>query len=96
MHPFHGRELPPQYVDSRVEMAAVQVTPLLRSQLAMKELGHGLGPEHGEGGAGLDAHVHAAVLAELVAHVGQRLQGIEIRHGAPRGWGKSEPAFLSK
>lgn len=59
-----------------VEVAAVDEEIAVGAELAGEHPPHGLGLHDGEGGGGLDRHVDAAVLAELVAGVGQRLRGI--------------------
>lgn len=59
-----------------VEVAAVDEEVAVGAELAGEHPPHGLRLHHGEGGGGLDRHVDASVLAELVAGIGQRRRGI--------------------
>jgi hypothetical protein len=51
--------------------------------MPLENLGHDLRVHHRESGAGLDRHVHAAVLAEFVAHVRERSDRIEFHGVSP-------------
>jgi hypothetical protein len=74
---FQRRELPGEVVDGRVEVPAVQVAAApVGAALAVEHLGQDVGVHCGEGRAGLDRHVDPAVLAELVAGVGQGLDRV--------------------
>lgn len=55
-----------------VEVAAVDEEVAVGAELAGEHPPHRLRLHHREGGGGLDRHVDAAVLAELVAGIGQR------------------------
>lgn len=57
--------------DRGIEVAAVDEEVAVRAQLAGKHAAHGVWLHYGEGSGGLDRHVHAAVLPEFVAGIGQ-------------------------
>jgi len=64
-----GCDLMPEHVNGGIKMPAIEVaSPRFRAAAPVEDFGHGLSVHDGKGRAGLDGHVDAAVLAELVAH----------------------------
>jgi hypothetical protein len=79
---LQGRDLAAEHVDRRIEMPAVEVAAArFRAQMALEDLGHRARVDDRERGAGLDRHVDAAMLAELVAQIGEGADRIEPAHG---------------
>nr|GME03230.1 hypothetical protein AW07_01411 [Ipomoea batatas] len=69
---FHGGHEAANVEHRRVEVTAVDEVIVVRSQLPGEHPPQRLRLHHRERGGGLDGHIDAAVLAELVAGAGQR------------------------
>lgn len=76
LRPLYRRHLPAEIQHRGVEVPAVYEEVAVGAQLAGEHPSHRLRLHHGEGGGGLDRHVHAAVLAELVPGARQRLRRV--------------------
>ena len=92
---FVSRDLATQHVDRRIEVTPVQVAAAhVRAKVTLEDLGHRRRVDHRERRTGLDRHVHAAVLAELVAEVGKGLDRVESAHGVLAEWSGAPDALV--
>jgi len=75
---FQGGHVAAQVDNRRVEVAAVNEEIAVRAQLAGEHATEGLRLHHRERRRGLDRHVYATVLPELVPRQGQRLSRVHV------------------